>query len=99
MISILVIYGKNTSQEKVLENIRLLWGYVGRIEKSNNKITIFDFGVRVIFICETDFNYEERGEKYHYIHVEKGVEIDETMLLPIKWDLIKNIVDGDFKTI
>lgn len=98
--NVLFVYSKRHPKEEILESLNQAYGRWGcKIVKSSDKTSVYDPSSKIDFICESDFNFNERGNKYHYIHVEKGVEIDEELLYTKKWDIAKNIFNGSFKLI
>lgn len=94
MINILVVHTRD-----VLEKIYpLVDGWGCNITVSNDKITLKDGDTKIDFVYPSDVEKAIKGSKYHYIHVEDGIEIDDS-LYTTKWDLISSILGGNFKLI
>lgn len=100
MIKILVVYKKGHDVvEEMKERLRF-YDYRMTISKEVITVTIpKDISVIIDFVCETDFGFKVRYRRYHYIHVEHDVEIDEEVLYTIKRDFVSDLIDGRFKLI
>lgn len=100
MIKILVIYKKERNIVEGLKEKLSFYDYRMTISKEIITVTIpKDIPVIIDFVCETDFGFKERCKRYHYIHVEQSIEIEEEVLRSIKRDFVSSLIDGNFKLI